>query len=118
MPYLTIAGITVRVVAGGFQELESHWVGDRLRALSGRVNTTRSGQKRRWSVTLDPRMTEAQRDTLEAAIGVDQPVTMDGDAMRAPTTVLVSIVDNTHQADPPLGSPVFYQFLRLDVEEV
>jgi hypothetical protein len=122
MPYLTLTNglggsVTLNVPDGAFAEREPAMVGERVRMMSGRLASSVVVQKRRWAWDNDPWMTHADRDALEAVIGIDFILTASGDAMRAPTSVVVRIVEDRHIADMETPSD-FTHALRLEMEEV
>lgn len=88
MAFLTIAGITVRVSVGAAVENDPVRIGAESRAFAGNLRSTVQDEKRQWTFTT-ALYTQANLDTLRAAIAEDAQVACAGDALGAAFTCRV-----------------------------
>lgn len=77
MSYLVVGGVTVDVAEGSAQ-VNVDEIGDRFRAFDGTMNSSIRAYKKSYDITTIP-MTDANADTLEAALQGSQPVACSGD---------------------------------------
>lgn len=95
MPFLTIAGITVRVAVSGAVENDPFRVGAESRAFAGNLRSTVQEEKSQWTFTT-ALYTQANLDTLRAAIAEDAQVTCAGDALGASFTCRVRMTQGPY----------------------
>lgn len=79
MAFASIAGITVEVDVGSFEEMEPEIGGEDVYAQAGNLRSVVSWTRRKWALTTGW-MTQADFNTLKAAIAGGALVPVTGDA--------------------------------------
>ena len=98
MPFLTVAGITVLVNATSAEASAPQVQGTSERMFDGTLRTSKRARKFVGVFTLAP-MSEADYQTLLAAIPVGTFVTVGGDALPAPITAEVEVTRAAYVKD-------------------
>jgi hypothetical protein len=100
MPFLTVAGITLRIDAESAAQLEPLEIGEEVTAFDGGLISTVRGEKQRWQFgTIE--MEESDFQTLRAAVQNGQHVAVDGDAIDGgPLTCRVKITGAPYVRGP------------------
>ena len=114
MPFLVIAGITVEVMSDGAAEDEPEIGGEDVYAMAGNIRTIESWSKRKWNFTTGY-MTQAQYNTLRAAVAGGAHVNCSGDALGGTVLCRVRIRGAAYH---DLGGLDFARSTTLNLYEV
>lgn len=116
MPALVIAGITVPVLDGGASEQVVR-IGTQQRAYAGNLLTAIRAEKREWAIA-STLVTQAEANTLRAAVALGAHVACSGDMLGGAVTCSVEVREIPFTGAATTDGTGFLRTLSLTLREV